>query len=79
VGRVWSPIVGAIVYWGLITFVRNLGRELVNEGIIPTSVMDTSQVDQIQFWVVGVSLALLMVFRPQGIFGSKEEMALDAR
>ena len=41
--------------------------------------MDTSQVDQIQFWIVGISLALLIVFRPQGIFGSKEEMALDAR
>jgi branched-chain amino acid transport system permease protein len=79
VGRVWSPIVGSILYWGLITFVRNLGRGLVDEGVIPTSVMDTSQVDQIQFWVVGISLALLMVFRPQGIFGSKEEMALDAR
>ena len=79
VGKVWSPIVGSILYWGLITFVRNLGRALVDEGIVPTSVMDTSQVDQIQFWVVGSSLALLMIFRPQGIFGSKEEMALDAR
>ena len=79
VGKVWSPVVGSIVYWGLITFVRNLGRQLVEEGIIPNSVMDPSQVDQIQFWVVGIALALLMVFRPQGIFGSKEEMALDVR
>jgi neutral amino acid transport system permease protein len=79
VGRVWSPIVGAMVYWGLITFVQNLGRELVANDLIPTSVMDTSQIDQIRFWIVGAALALLMVFRPQGIFGSKEEMALDAR
>jgi branched-chain amino acid transport system permease protein len=79
VGKVWAPVVGSILYWGLITFVRNLGRQLVDEGLIPTSVMDTSQVDQIQFWIVGISLALLIVFRPQGIFGSKEEMALDVR
>jgi branched-chain amino acid transport system permease protein len=79
VGRVWSPIIGAIIYWGLITFVQNLGRELVANDLIPTSVMDTSQIDQIRFWIVGAALALLMVYRPQGIFGSKEEMALDAR
>ena len=79
VGRVWSPIMGAMLYWGIITFVQNLGRQLVNEGIVPTSVMDPSQVDQIRFWIVGSALALLMVYRPQGIFGSREEMALDAR
>lgn len=79
VGRVWSPVAGSILYWGLITFIRDLGRALVSGGFIPLSVMDPSQVDQIQYWVVGVSLALLMVFRPQGIFGSREEMALDAR
>ncbi|MDH3517292.1 MAG: branched-chain amino acid ABC transporter permease [Acidimicrobiia bacterium] len=79
VGRVWSPVVGAMIYWTLITFIQNLGRQLVTNDLIPTSIMDTSQVDQIKFWIVGLSLALLMVFRPQGIFGSREEMALDAR
>ncbi len=79
VGKVWAPIAGAMIYWGLITFVQNLGRQLVDEGVVPTSVMDPSQVDQIRFWIVGVALILLMVYRPQGIFGSKEEMALDAR
>ncbi len=79
VGKTWAPVVGSILYWGLITFIRNLGRQLVSAGLIPTSIMDTSQVDQIQFWIVGISLALLMIFRPQGIFGSKEEMMLDDR
>lgn len=79
VGRVWSPVIGAMIYWTLITFIQNLGRQLVTNDLIPTSIMDTSQVDQIKFWIVGLSLALLMVFRPQGIFGSREEMALDAR
>ncbi len=79
VGRVWSPVIGAMLYWMLITFIQNLGRQLVENDLIPTSIMDTSQVDQIRFWIVGIALALLMIFRPQGIFGSREEMALDAR
>lgn len=78
VGRVWSPVVGSMLFWALITFIQNLGRQMVDDGLIPTSIMDTTQVDQIRFWVVGAALALLMVFRPQGIFGSREEMALDA-
>ncbi len=78
VGRVWSPVVGSVIFWSLITFVQNLGRQLVDNGYVPTSIMDTSQVDQIRFWIVGIALALLMVYRPQGIFGSREEMALDA-
>ena len=79
VGKVWAPVIGSIIFWGLITFIRNLGRQLVTEGIVSPTFMDTSQVAQIEYWVVGLSLALLMVFRPQGIFGSREEMALDAR
>jgi len=79
VGKVWAPIAGAVIYWGLITFVQNLGRQLVDTGVISTTVMDVNQIDQIRFWIVGIALALLMVYRPQGIFGSKEEMALDVR
>lgn len=79
VGRVWAPVVGAVIYWFVITFIQNTGRQLVDNGHIPTSIMDPSQIDQIRFWIVGLALALLMVFRPQGIFGSREEMALDAR
>jgi neutral amino acid transport system permease protein len=29
--------------------------------------------------LVGIALLLLLVFRPQGIFGDKREIALDAR
>lgn len=79
VGRVWAPVLGAMIYWFLITFIQNTGRQLVDEGLIPTSIMDPSQIDQIRFWIVGIALAALMVYRPQGIFGSREEMALDAR
>jgi neutral amino acid transport system permease protein len=29
--------------------------------------------------LVGLALLLLLVFRPQGIFGDRKEIALDAR
>jgi neutral amino acid transport system permease protein len=29
--------------------------------------------------LVGVALLLLLVYRPQGIFGDRKEIALDAR
>ena len=32
-----------------------------------------------RFILLGLSLMLLMVFRPQGIFGDRRELALDAR
>ena len=42
----------------------------------PTSVQNVSQV---KFMVFGAALMVLMRYRPQGIFGSREEMALDDR
>ena len=38
-----------------------------------------SQVGQVRFILVGLALMLLMIFRPQGIFGDQKEIALDAR
>ena len=32
-----------------------------------------------RFVLVGVLLALLVVFRPQGLFGDRKEVQLDAR
>jgi branched-chain amino acid transport system permease protein len=29
--------------------------------------------------LMGIALMLLMIYRPQGIFGDKKELALDAR
>ena len=46
---------------------------------IPTSIMNSNQVGIVRFILVGVLLMALMIFRPQGIFGDKKELALDAR
>lgn len=79
VGRVWSPIVGSMIFWGLLALVENVLRQFVGAGYISTAIMDSNQVGIFRFITVGLGLMLLMVYRPQGIFGSREEMALGAR
>ncbi len=36
-------------------------------------------IGQFRLMLVGLGLMLLMIFRPQGIFGNRKEMALDGR
>ena len=78
--RILGPIVGSIIFWAALGLHRRLprpGRSAA--GVIPTWIMDTQQVGAVRFMLVGLGLMLLMIFRPQGIFGDKREMALDAR
>ena len=79
--RVMSPAVGAVLFWALLSFLGVALTKLSNgdNPIIPTDLMSPDQVGNIRFAVVGLVLMLLMIFRPQGIFGDKKEIALDAR
>lgn len=77
-GRVWTPIVGSVLFWMLLAFTDNFLREAVDNRFLGINhVMDGVQVGQIRFMLVGVGLASLMIFRPQGLFGNKQEMALE--
>ena len=81
-GRTWSPIVGAMIYWSAISFLENVLRELPDG---PASTLEDTiglsdfNISQARFILVGLGLLLLARYRPQGIFGSREEMALDDR
>lgn len=77
--RVFSPIIGAMIFWFLIVFIEQVLREGVTNNIIPDWLIGVNQVGQIRFMLMGVGLMLLMIFRPQGIFGDKKELALDAK
>jgi branched-chain amino acid transport system permease protein len=46
---------------------------------IPRSIMDSNQAGNVRFMLVGLGLMLLLIFRPQGIFGDKREIALQDR
>lgn len=73
-----GPVVGAIVYWFIIEFTDRFLREALAAGWIPEGVIDSSDIGAVRFALVGLMLILLMVFRPQGIFGKREEVLLDA-
>jgi len=77
--RVFSPVVGSIIFWFLLVFIEQTLREAVKAGFIPEWLIGANQVGQVRFMLVGLGLMLLMIFRPQGIFGDKKELALDAR
>ena len=77
--RVFSPIIGAMIFWFLIVFIEQVLRQAVTAGYIPEWLIGVNQVGQIRFMLMGLGLMLLMIFRPQGIFGDKKELALDAR
>jgi branched-chain amino acid transport system permease protein len=74
-----GPIVGAMIFWFLIQGVEGVLLEGTRNGWIPTWLLDRTDLPAVRFALVGVGLMLLMAFRPQGVFGSREEMLLDAR
>jgi neutral amino acid transport system permease protein len=76
---IWGPVVGAMLFWLIMSFTENMLRQAVENNHIPDSIMSGTQVGQVRFMFVGLLLVLLMVFRPQGIFGDRREIALTTR
>ena len=77
--RVGGPVVGAMIFWVILSLSDNILNEAIDAGYISKSIITTTQVGQFRFMIVGILLMLLMIFRPQGIFGDRREIALDAR
>ena len=77
--RVGGPILGAVVFWALLTFVGEFLVEATRNEVAGFGWLRTDQVGQVRFMLVGLGLMALMIFRPQGILGDKKELALDAR
>ncbi len=72
--RVIGPIVGSILFWFLLATSDAFLRQASAANIIP---LDTGSIGAVRFILVGLGLMSLMAFRPQGIFGNKEEMQLE--
>jgi branched-chain amino acid transport system permease protein len=77
--RVASPVIGAMIFWVVLSLTDNILNEAIDAGYISSSIINNTQVGQFRFMLVGMALMLLMIFRPQGIFGDRKEIALDAR
>jgi neutral amino acid transport system permease protein len=72
-----GPIIGGMLFFGLLMLTQGIMDGLVNIGVLPF--LNTAQVAQIRFLLVGLALMLLVIFRPQGIFGNKKETFINAR
>jgi ABC-type branched-subunit amino acid transport system permease subunit len=69
---IFGPVLGAVLFWVVRAFLSNLLPALVNIGWLPF--LTTEQSQMLVFVLVGVALMLLVIFRPQGILGSKKEL-----
>jgi branched-chain amino acid transport system permease protein len=72
-----GPVIGSMLFWGLLSATDAVLRQGVSSGTIPASIMDGVQVGSVRFMLVGLGLMVLMIFRPQGIFGDRREIALE--
>jgi len=79
--RVLGPVAGAVIFWFLLSFLALFFEAATQQPdpLIPEWLMTQNQASLMRFIFMGLALMLLMIFRPQGIFGDRRELALDAR
>jgi branched-chain amino acid transport system permease protein len=77
--RIWGPVVGGAILMFVVQFADTGLKALISNGIIPESLLSPTDVAQLRFVLIGLGLMALLVFRPQGIFGDRREVMLDAR
>ncbi|WP_426506039.1 branched-chain amino acid ABC transporter permease [Dactylosporangium sp. McL0621] len=77
--RVFGPVVGAAIFWVLLVFIDATLSEAINHKDIPSWLISTNQAGSVRYILVGIGLILLLIYRPQGIFGDKREVMLDVR
>lgn len=77
--RVFGPVVGSMIFWVLLVFIDSTLSEASNNKVFPEWFMTTSQAGSVRYILVGLGLILLLIYRPQGIFGDKREVMLDGR
>jgi len=70
---VLGPIVGSVIFWVLLSFFSGFVARAVEIGWLPF--MSNVQAGQLRFILVGLAIMLIVIYRPQGIFGNKKELA----
>jgi branched-chain amino acid transport system permease protein len=68
-----GPVVGSMIFWVLLSFFSGFVARAVEVGWFPF--MSQVQAGQLRFILVGIAIMLIVIFRPQGIFGNKKELA----
>ena len=66
-----GPIAGGMIFIALISITQGIMCGLVELGLLPF--LTQPDIAQIRLLLIGLSLMLLVIFRPQGLFGNKRE------
>ncbi|MCF8549583.1 MAG: branched-chain amino acid ABC transporter permease [Pontimonas sp.] len=69
---VFGPVLGAVIFWIVLTFFGNVLPSLAASGVL--GFISTQQASIVRFIVVGIGLMVLVIYRPQGILGDKKEL-----
>lgn len=77
-GTLWGPVIGSVVFWFIFEFLDGVMTAAVVEGWFG-DLLQSSDIGPLRFALFGIGLMWLMAFRPQGIFGKREEMLIDGR
>jgi neutral amino acid transport system permease protein len=68
---IFGPVVGAVIFWVIMAFLDNVLPQLAADDVLPIT---NIQAAVVRYIFVGVALLLIVIFRPQGIFGNKKEL-----
>ena len=77
-GSLLGPITGSMIFWFLFEFLDGVMSSLIVD-LDVAPFLDATDVGPIRFALFGIGLMWLMIYRPQGIFGSREEMLIDGQ
>ena len=77
--RVMGPVAGALIFWFFLNGLDLFFDKATNDNIIPDAIMNGDQASLMRLIILGLVLMLLMIYRPQGIFGDRRELAIDGR
>jgi branched-chain amino acid transport system permease protein len=72
----WGVAIGSIIFWVLLEGMRFLEDIIESIPGVETVTITETKIAALRFIFVGMILILLMAFRPQGMFGKREEMVL---
>jgi branched-chain amino acid transport system permease protein len=76
VASVLGPVLGSMIFWFVFQASDAILRQAVDNGAFG-DVFTTTDVGPIRLGVVGLTLMLLSIFRPQGILGNRAEALVD--
>ncbi len=78
-GRVLGPVLGAVLFWFVFQGFDTLLRQAITPDSFGGRFVSQTDLGNLRLAAVGLALMLLVIFRPQGILGRREETFVDDR